>query len=112
MEIKDRLALYLKDKRLSIREFERRCGLSNGVAGRISSTTQPSTLNKIAASSDLNLDWLFTGQGNMLKGTDQVSKEKLIPFYDAETHIHMNECRYHRPGTGHLQADHRCSRHL
>lgn len=85
MEIKDRLALYLKDKRLSIREFERRCGLSNGVAGRISSTTQPSTLNKIAASSDLNLDWLFTGQGNMLKGTDQVSKEKLIPFYDAET---------------------------
>ena len=64
--IKERLKKYLSHKHLSIREFERMCGLGNGVMSRLSKTTSQSTLNKIISNSDLNLDWLFSGEGEML----------------------------------------------
>ena len=65
-EINSRLKKYLALKRQSIREFERICGLSNGLAARIGSTTNPSTLRKISTSCDINVDWLLTGEGEML----------------------------------------------
>lgn len=65
--IKERLKEYLLFKKMSIREFERICGLSNGVASRISPTTNPATLRKIENACDINLDWLLTGEGEMLR---------------------------------------------
>lgn len=64
--IKDRLRTYLECKKLSVREFERMCGLGNGLAARLGSTTSPSTFRKISTSCDLNVDWLLTGDGAML----------------------------------------------
>lgn len=73
--IKNRLLEYLDFKHLSIREFERTCGLSNGLATRISATTNPSTLRKIESSCDLNVDWLLTGEGDMLKANAPVMNQ-------------------------------------
>ena len=87
--IKERLKKYLTHKHLSVREFERNCGLGNGVMSRLSSTTSQSTLNKIASHSDLNTDWLFTGEGEMLREAfnthEEIPSERSIPFYDVET---------------------------
>lgn len=72
MEIIDRLKQYISAKNISIRELERQCEISNGVLGRITKSTSPKTLRRIEANSDLNLDWLFTGIGPMIRPTKEV----------------------------------------
>lgn len=72
--IKNRIKQYLSHKHLSIREFERNCDLGNGVIARLSPSTSQSTLKKIESNSDLNLSWLFTGEGDMLKESGEDSK--------------------------------------
>lgn len=91
--VKERLRKYLSDKHLSVREFERICNLGNGVASKLGSTTNPSTLRKIANSCDLNIDWLLTGEGEMLVddtvnvalAQEDTATRRCIPVYDAET---------------------------
>lgn len=78
-DTKERLKKYLENKNMSIREFERACGLSNGLAMRISPSTSPSTLKKITTSCDLNIKWLLTGEGPMLKDGMQNEVENLTP---------------------------------
>ena len=68
--IRERIKKYLSFKHFSVREFERLCNLGNGVVSRLSPSTSPATLNKIEANSDLNLNWLFTGEGEMLKKSE------------------------------------------
>lgn len=86
-DIIQRLKLYLCTKSLSVREFERKCELSNGVAGRLSTTTSPKTLKRISENSDLNVDWLVTGEGEMLiekespiESTEAGDSQTLIPL--------------------------------
>lgn len=85
MAIKDRLRTYLSYKNLSLRELERQCDISNGVLGRLSESTSPKTLKRIGDNSDLNVDWLLTGEGDMLTDNPQSEAHRLIPFYDVET---------------------------
>lgn len=87
MTVSERLIEFIKYKGLSKKSFENQCNISGGTVDRITSKSYSTTFGSIAnAFPDLNIDWLKNGDGNMLKGTDQVSsKEKLIPFYDAET---------------------------
>lgn len=94
--VKERLRIYLNNKHLSIREFERTCGLSNGLAARIGSSTNPSTLRKISTACDLNVDWLLTGEGEMLKsssdsGASSMSAVSNKPFktYFKEENVRM-----------------------
>lgn len=96
---KERLGIYLKSKRLSISKFAEQCLLDKSVVSRISETTSQTTLNKIDTYSDLNTDWLLTGEGPMIKeegnsGDSENRREeepatgneqRLIPFYDVET---------------------------
>lgn len=94
MEIKERLNQYITAKRLSLRELERKCSISNGVLGRLTSTTSPKTLQRLAENTDINIDWLMTGEGEMLKQDSNTltsppkksrGDDRLIPFYDVET---------------------------
>lgn len=65
--VQERLSEYLKSKSLTYRDFERICNLSNGTAARLRESTRKSTFNRIANSCDLNIDWLLTGEGEMLR---------------------------------------------
>lgn len=65
-DIQKRLKLYLEAKRLTFKDFEKICGLSNGTAARLRETTRKSTFDRIANACDLNASWLLTGEGPML----------------------------------------------
>lgn len=67
MNLQERLSKYLTYKSLTFRNFERICNLSNGTAARLRETTRKSTFDRIANSCDLNISWLLTGEGDMLK---------------------------------------------
>lgn len=92
MALQERLNEYLCEKSLTFRDFERMCNLSNGTAARLRETTRKSTFDRIAISCDLNIDWLLTGEGEMLvegkdtggsfgssDGTGLINKVPLIP---------------------------------
>lgn len=115
--LQDRLVEYLNSKSLNFRDFERICGLSNGTAARLRETTRRSTFDRIANNCDLNIDWLLTGEGEMLKQfkideveiSEEEDKEtQLIPFYDAETtggyHGLVSSSNTEAELTGYIQA--------
>ena len=68
--VKERLIKFIKYKKISIREFERRVGVSNGYMKALKkSPTTDKMLNIIRIFPDLNKDWLLTGEGEMLTET-------------------------------------------
>ena len=93
---KDRLIQYLKFKRLSISKFAKLCNIDKSVVSRFSKTTAQTTLKKIDDSCDVDIEWLLTGKGEMVKSKNNTfssdllehndtTNEHLIPFYDVET---------------------------
>lgn len=65
--IQNRLSEYLKCKSLTNKDFEDICGLSNGAAAKLSEKSRKTTFNRLVERTDLNVDWLLTGEGEMLK---------------------------------------------
>lgn len=66
--IKERLTAYLKHKGINKSEFGRMVGVSNAYISSIRKSIQPDKTEKIAASfPDLNIAWLITGDGEMIK---------------------------------------------
>lgn len=85
MNTQTRLNAYIESKGLSVREFERICGLSNGSASKIADSSRKSTFDRISTSCpDLNIDWLLTGKGDMLK-YDETMNIPAIPEYAYDT---------------------------
>lgn len=88
--IKDRLIKFLAHLEIGQGKFEKNCGISNGSVNNIKEggiTTQK--VEKIlAAYPELNVDWLITGNGNMLKqagGLPAVNYErKGSPYYNVD----------------------------
>lgn len=64
---KDRLMLYLKHKRMSLSDFSAQVNLNKAVVSRFGETTAPKSLLKIDENSDVNISWLLTGEGEMIK---------------------------------------------
>ncbi|MDE5705135.1 S24 family peptidase [Muribaculum sp.] len=94
--MKNRLAQYLRVKHLSMRAFAEKCSINVSVLSRISEATSPANLKHIDESSDLNVDWLLTGEGEMLKraidmGTSSTSVVSEKPFrtYFKEENVRM-----------------------
>ena len=69
-QIVSRLSDYIKHKKLSVRQFEKSAGMSNGSLGKaIKNGTDIQTKyldNIIKEFPDLNPTWLLTGEGDML----------------------------------------------
>lgn len=93
MTLQDRLSEYLTTKSLSNRDFERMCGLSNGTAARLRNTTRKSTFDRIANYCDLNVDWLLTGEGNMLRAetAPKISYTDGVPYFDEDFLLGFDE---------------------
>lgn len=66
--IKDRLIIYIKYLKISVRKFEEKCNLANGYIKNIRLSITPEKLRKISLHyPELNTGWLMTGEGEMLK---------------------------------------------
>lgn len=67
MELNERLAQFTSYKGITVAEFERICGLSNGYVGKIRNAIGRKKLEDIlSAFPDINRVWLLTGEGEML----------------------------------------------
>lgn len=68
MSVKERLKEYLIHKNLRINYFEKSIGASNSFVNNIRVSISPDKLEKIAnIYKDLNITWLLTGEGEMIK---------------------------------------------
>lgn len=66
--VKQRIAEYLKGNNISQSVFCERVGLSKGYLGAMRKSFQPDTINNITIEfPDLDIQWLLTGTGQMLK---------------------------------------------
>lgn len=88
MNTKERFINYLKEKGIGQTAFEAKAGLSRGSLAQKTGLTV-SSLEKIAAScADLNLEWLITGQGEMLKSNKPSAvvnyEHRGAPYYDVD----------------------------
>jgi len=70
MSFSKRIKHYIDYKNMSVRMFEKTCGINIGTLSRVivkGSSIQSDNLEKIAtAYNELNLEWLLTGKGEML----------------------------------------------
>lgn len=68
MDIKNRIYEYLRIVKMTPAEFERNTGLSNGYLRNIKNSIGVDKIsNIVSVYPDLNLEWLITGNGEMLK---------------------------------------------
>ena len=74
MTLKERLKGFIKYKGISVRSFEIKCGLSNGYISNMRVSIQPEKMSCIAEQfPELNMGWLMTGEGEMIKAMQQES---------------------------------------
>lgn len=68
MSVKNRLKEYLKSRNISITAFESSINVSNGYVNSISKSIGVDKINSILENNpNLNIEWLFTGKGSMIK---------------------------------------------
>ena len=68
MSVKERLKFYIKSIKLSITAFEDSINVANGYVNSISKSVGVDKIELILENyPKLNLEWLLTGQGEMLK---------------------------------------------
>lgn len=66
--VRDRLEYYIAHKGLSVRRFEILIGASNGYVSNIKLNITPAKQKQIqSAFPDLNMSWVLTGEGEMLR---------------------------------------------
>lgn len=89
--VKQRIKEFIEHKQISTREFERLCGLANGYVRSINKSILPDRLKSISLQfPELNIGWIATGEGEMLrkvvpqKGEAEVEEYRGVPFFDAE----------------------------
>ena len=84
--IKERTLEFIKYKNISVKEFETRCGLSNGYVTAMRKGYGADKLsNVLTAYPELNRDWLLYNEGEMLNVTEVVEvTEHGTPVYDLD----------------------------
>lgn len=66
--VKERLEFFLKSKKISKTDFGKAVGVSNSFVSSMRKSLGPDKLQSIAQTyPDLNIEWLLTGEGEMLK---------------------------------------------
>lgn len=84
--VRERLVSFLAYKHLSQGKFEQSVGLSNGFVAKVGDSIRANNLKKIQdVYPDLNVPWLITGEGTMLKGVSPTTS--LVKSYIRENLI-------------------------
>jgi len=73
MVMKDRLILFLAHLGMGQTKFEEKVGLSRGFVNNIGESIKEKTIKKITdVYPELNVNWLKTGEGEMLKSDQKI----------------------------------------
>jgi len=84
MNVKERLKIYINSLNMTVSEFEKSIFVSNGYINAISKSIGIDKLEKIIELySNLNIEWLLTGKGEMLK-TPGVGLSEVVALTDNE----------------------------
>lgn len=76
MSIIDRIKQFAEYEKVSIRRFCEITGIANGAFTRAKGVGSENLLRIHYAFPDINLEWLITGQGSMLKSANPVADNK------------------------------------
>lgn len=77
MNVNERIRKFAAHKGLTIAEFERMCGLSNGYVLKVKDSLGKRGLSDILRNfPDLNKDWLLTGEGEMLNSVPGITQHQ------------------------------------
>ena len=69
--VKERTIEFIKSQKITMKEFETRCGLSTGYVTSMRKGYGADKLNNVLkAFPQLNRDWLLYGEGSMLSASD------------------------------------------
>lgn len=89
MKLRDRILKYIEYKGIDKSNFEKQSGLANGFVDKSGDNTRRSSLDKISnAFPDLNIDWILTGQGEMLKERNNLNniinpkESQGVPYFE------------------------------
>lgn len=90
--VKERLSQFIKFKNMSVVEFERLIGVSNGYVSSISKSIQPDKLEIISDTNpDLSIEWLLIGRGSMLKSEQLTSIQQRLEHFIEKEKINLSE---------------------
>jgi phage repressor protein C with HTH and peptisase S24 domain len=79
MNVGKRLKEFLNYLKISQGKFEAKANLSNGYVNNLKDNIRRNTLRKISdAYPELNITWLLTGEGEMLKNKTNITEEQLL----------------------------------
>ena len=88
MELKDRVLSYCGKKNIALARFEKESKLSNGYFNQVKKRPSIDKIKSIEeAFPDLNIEWLLTGEGEMLKSGQPVpvkSYTRGVPYYNVD----------------------------
>jgi len=83
--VKQRLEAFIKMKKISVRKFEQRAGLSNGYMSQLRrSPTAEKIESIIDAFPELNRLWLLTGEGDMMVSDGCAAPSGASPAYGGQ----------------------------
>jgi transcriptional regulator with XRE-family HTH domain len=83
--VKERLIRYLKENNIKQKDFNSSIGVSKGYIGAISRSPSNDILNRISIFyPELNIEWLVSGKGNMIKDSTAYENKN-------EESVHVSE---------------------
>ena len=86
--VKDRLKEFIMFKNISTREFERTIDAPYGFIGNMQKSTSQEKIMKIShCYPELNIVWLLTGEGEMLRSEEEKAEKKPTKPGDNESRI-------------------------
>ncbi len=84
-DVKSRLKHFIANKGLSVKAFEQSIDVGNGYVNNISKSIGVDNINTIIEKyTNLNIDWLLTGRGSMLREVGKSGEGRTTPAYPEE----------------------------
>ena len=80
MDINNRIRIFLKHKKITVQNFESSIGKTNGYLAHTKSPTAGVISEIMSIYPDMNIEWLLTGKGEMLKNNSMVAAEPYITY--------------------------------
>ena len=95
--LQDRLQKFLTSIDLPMQHFERKCGIGQGLGSKLSLKSYATTFKRIEdAYPQLNMDWLKTGEGEMLNPNTSQRAEDIEINNSEEIEINTNNSKINK----------------